>query len=206
MMHTKGEFSMNNLTILAQRLQQAMRERNFTQKKLADLVGVKPATISAYLKHTTGRDGKGVNPSLAIVIDIAKKLEVSLDWLCGISEKNITKKPDDAPLWLNDYLEDLVHVIRQGKLYVVEIHSNIENERGDTEIISNLYIQADDSVLDGFLKEYKKLYDLGHSGTLDESFVETYTQALIDKHKSYLFEWYFGTNWRQVNRQDYENI
>lgn len=63
----------------SERLVNARRICGKTQKALADVLGVKANTISAYEK------GKAV-PSIDSAAKLANELNVSLDWLCGMND------------------------------------------------------------------------------------------------------------------------
>ena len=52
---------------------------DLSQSELADLLGVQQPTISAY---ETG----SVEPTLSKLVAIARECNVSLDWLCGLSD------------------------------------------------------------------------------------------------------------------------
>jgi len=189
---------MSNLTIFAQRLKQVMYERNLTQKQLAELAEVRPATISTYLKNTTEGDSKGKNPSLSVAIEIADKLNVSLDWLCGISDKPTGKGIENAPLRMNEYLELLIYMMKRGGMWVKKDDRTVEDERGHEISISDISLVLEDTVLEEFLIEYKKLCECGEGGTFEKEFVDTYTQALINKFEGYVFDetrWDPGTKW-----------
>lgn len=62
--------------LYTERLKQARKEKELTQKQLADRVYIHKNLISAYECGT-------IIPPFTTVIAIAKVLEVSLDWLAG---------------------------------------------------------------------------------------------------------------------------
>ena len=65
------------LNIFALRLTNLMGIKNYTQQALADLVNVKRQTISQYLAGYTF-------PTLPVLLSLAKHLDTSLDYLCGL--------------------------------------------------------------------------------------------------------------------------
>ena len=69
-----GDFSM-----LANRLKELRTSLGKTQKEFSKIVGCTAATLSAY-------ENGSKSPSLEIVKNIAQKTDVSIDWLCGLSE------------------------------------------------------------------------------------------------------------------------
>ena len=62
-----------------QRLKKVLAERNMMQKELAEKIGVHEMAISRYI-----HGGRMV--SVSILIDICKALNVSADYLLGLSE------------------------------------------------------------------------------------------------------------------------
>lgn len=63
------------------RLKSARERLLLSQEELAELVGINKITISYY--ETGNR--KDMNPSITTVYKLSRILEVSIDWLCGIS-------------------------------------------------------------------------------------------------------------------------
>lgn len=68
------------MTEFARILKQTLDERGITQKWLADAADTKEATISRYIT------GVNKSPNVEILINIAKALNVSTDYLLGISD------------------------------------------------------------------------------------------------------------------------
>lgn len=68
------------MTDFARILKQTLDERGITQKWLADAADTKEATISRYI------NGVNKSPNAEILINIAKALNVSTDYLLGISD------------------------------------------------------------------------------------------------------------------------
>lgn len=63
------------------RLKSARERSLLSQEELAELVGINKITISYY--ETGNR--KDMNPSITTVYKLSRILEVSIDWLCGMS-------------------------------------------------------------------------------------------------------------------------
>ena len=62
--------------ILSQKIKTMRSLRNMTQKDFAAYIGIPQPTLSAY------ENGKN-NPTVNVLVEIADKCGVSLDWLCG---------------------------------------------------------------------------------------------------------------------------
>lgn len=90
---------MGDMAVFAERLKEARETKGLKQKELAEKIGVTPQTISAYEKT-------GKAPTMDNAISIAKILDVSLDWLCGIDQdvkkQNGTTTLGDAARFLHE--------------------------------------------------------------------------------------------------------
>ena len=69
--------------VFSERLKQARQAKGLSQAKLAEAVGVGQNAISNYEKA----GDKGSMPKLETAAEMAKTLDVSLDWLVGTTEK-----------------------------------------------------------------------------------------------------------------------
>ena len=74
---TKREIN-NDFITFSKRLRELRESLNMTQREFADYVGFTQATLSAY-------ENSLKIPSLDIVMRIASKCKISIDWLCGFS-------------------------------------------------------------------------------------------------------------------------
>lgn len=83
-----GGIKMNKTTeIFISRLDQARKEKGLTQRELANKVGVTEVSMSRYINGTRV-------PSGPIVVNIAKALGISVDYLVGTS--NVKKRQTNA--------------------------------------------------------------------------------------------------------------
>jgi transcriptional regulator with XRE-family HTH domain len=65
--------------MFGERLRRLRKEKDLTQKQLADKVGVSRATLAGY-------EVKGVEPSHSTLISLADELDCSVDYLLGVTE------------------------------------------------------------------------------------------------------------------------
>lgn len=77
--------------IFVVRLKELLQEKRIQQKELALAVGVSPKTINSYFCT-------GALPSIEILVNIAQYLNVSADYLLGLSDENRALIPDNDPL------------------------------------------------------------------------------------------------------------
>lgn len=68
------------LQVFADRLKELRLKKNITQKDFAEKIGVTAAALSAYENNVK-------NPSIAVAKRIAEVFHVSIDWLCGLTDK-----------------------------------------------------------------------------------------------------------------------
>ena len=71
---------MGEFEILGTRLKLLRKRLKVNQTEFSKMIGISSATLSAY---ETGVK----NPSLAVLKNIAETCNVSIDWLCGLSDK-----------------------------------------------------------------------------------------------------------------------
>lgn len=68
------------MQIFADRLKELRAKLGLTQKDFAEKIGVTAAALSAYENNIK-------NPSISVAKRIADKYHVSIDWLCGLTDK-----------------------------------------------------------------------------------------------------------------------
>lgn len=144
--------------MLSQRLRALRSEMKMTQKEFAEKIGFTQATLSAY-------ENNQKKPSLDIVMEIAKKCNVSIDWLCGLSDRtrndNYAETYGDVIQILADAWDAVRFRIIGGNPY---------------------YIAPYDDVLEFFFKDWSKILDLYYEGTIDR---KLYDLWLTDKRNIY---------------------
>ena len=67
------------MDVFAERLVEARKEKNFNQQELAKKIQIAASTLSAY-------EMSKKTPNIYAAYKMSKALNVSLDWLCGLSE------------------------------------------------------------------------------------------------------------------------
>ena len=131
------------------------RKGKMTQKEFSAFVGCTAATLSAY-------ENGSKSPSLEIIKGIAEKCHISIDWLCGLSDK---MKNSNEPETYADIIDLLVKIEKS-------IYFRVGKEK----------ITVSDSVLQYFLENWGKMLPLLHNGTIDD---KLYKLWLDDKKKEY---------------------
>lgn len=66
---------------LGEKLQTLRKSLNYTQKEFAEYLGIPQPSLSAYENDKN-------SPTVEVLINIATKCNISLDWLCGLNENS----------------------------------------------------------------------------------------------------------------------
>ena len=74
------EIDSSELQIFSNRLKELRSYKKITHKEFAEKIGITAAALSSY-------ENNGKNPSIAVVKRISEEFDVSIDWLCGFSDK-----------------------------------------------------------------------------------------------------------------------
>ncbi len=145
------------LQIFADRLKKLRTSLQLTQAQFVNGLGITASALSAYEKNLK-------NPSISVAKRIAEKYNVSIDWLCGLSDKKRNTNPvtyADAIDLLADAWDSLMFTVSGGNPSFIIFH---------------------DSVMQRFLSEWSKMLDLYYEGTIDE---KLYRLWLTEKKKEY---------------------
>jgi transcriptional regulator with XRE-family HTH domain len=146
---------MGDFSVLAVRIKELRKIMKMTQKEFSAFVGCTAATLSAY-------ENGSKSPSLEIIKGIAEECHISIDWLCGLSDK---MKNSNEPETYADIIDLLVKIEKS-------IYFRVGKEK----------ITVSDSVLQYFLENWGKMLPLLHNGTIDD---KLYKLWLDDKKKEY---------------------
>ena len=106
--------------ILSQKLKIMRNHRHMTQKDFAAYIGIPQPTLSAY------ENGKN-NPTVDVIIEIADKCGVSLDWLCGREGR---ERLSDEKTYSENARKTLVERIVKLENDVYELKRAKENNSG----------------------------------------------------------------------------
>ncbi len=162
------------------RLQQLRKDMNMTQKEFADLLEIPQPSVSAYENNKN-------TPNQDILVTIAKRCNVSLDWLCEISnnKKSITSMDDVV-----DFLFELLEISELG--FEIEVNRRPYNdiEAEDDRYYAQLTVYGNDSY--------------SENATLVEAINEI-NQA-YNKHKNYLMDDLYYQNQKELIKEKYQAI
>lgn len=164
---------MEEFDILAQRLKTLRSEMNMTQVQFAKKIGFTQATLSAY-------ENSQKKPSLDIIMDIAKKCEVSLDWLCGLSENK------RETLEFTNYRDAALIIL---KLIEIDIMTLYEAPITEGIVISSITptkilcceLKRNIKELNDFFQTYIDLLNLKLEGKIKQSVIDAWLLTALDE-------------------------
>lgn len=184
---------MADMRIFAERLKEARKRKDLTQRQLADKIQTTTATISAY--ESTNRQ-KGKNPSLENAQNLAKELNVSLDWLCGIeridtvSGNNMTGKQLLYSLialdkYFSRFMEEKVNIWTESIIDGASGKSDEEVTKllaiGALDVYEWTNIRIDSNSLLRFVDSYLNLKDLKKQGVMNDELFDICMDGLLNK-------------------------
>lgn len=155
-----------SLTVFAQRMKQAREAKSLKQNELAKAVGVTPTTISAYEKSDD--EGNGKKPTLENAQAIAEKLEVSLDWLCGMSDNVSTSYTDFTA---KEYFKSLITVLMETSSVF------------DDTLQNGIVLQNPDILR--FAKKISDLINVYRAGSIPDDLFDVCVEKIINDFNDY---------------------
>ena len=140
-----------------------------TQKELAEALNVSTVSISSY---ETGAK----TPSFDMVLNIAKKFNVSIDWLCGLSNN---MKPNNN---ITTYKELF-------QLFIIVLDARYENKETipiidtiDTEKPSVCLTLHDDLNFQNFFSKWCDVFKLHCEGTIDTDLYNMWIEKQLKEY------------------------
>lgn len=143
---------MGDFSTLAQRIKSLRISLKLTQREFAKKAGCTAATLSAY-------ENGSKSPSLEIVKGIAEAFNVSIDWLCGLSDKK------DLEHQFQTY-EDIVSVL-------FDIDDCTDMILGSDSDSLCPFLSFEDAPLNDFLNEWKDAANVLHNTSLSKEITQT---------------------------------
>ncbi len=145
-----------------------MTAKKITQKELAAAVGVTAATLSSYKNGSK-------SPTLPVAAAIAKELNVSLDWLCGLND---IRSENSENTTFSDIIRTLTDLSRMIKL---DLMTDYEVNNDTTCGMDPIYMRIDSGVMNSFLKEWKQVKGLFDAHTIGSNIYDPWiAQQLKD--------------------------
>ncbi len=153
---------MNNLQILSKRIKELRLSKKMTQTEFADAMGFTKTTLSAY-------ENNSKKPSLDLLLEISKRCDVSLDWLCGldVTNRNVFTTKD-----YSDVIKNLYYLL-QNKIVNFDI----------TDKDEYVSITTNDEIISSFILKYKHMKKLLQSNLIDQNLFDLWIQDVLNQYK-----------------------
>lgn len=168
-----------NMKVFAQRLKEARTNSGMTQKELADLSGVSTVMISAY-EQADKETGK--NPAMSSVYSIATVLNISIDWLCGLSDdmtigKNSTV--DYLKLFIDTsiYLQPVNHLMPKNTTTYKELFYDSKKN-----LIWNIPLKNNKETKE-LINDISRIRSIMQTGVATEDMISALINNLYKKYK-----------------------
>lgn len=161
------------LQIFADRLKELRTSLNLTQAQFVEDLGFTPSALSAYEKNLK-------NPSISVAKQIAEKYNVSIDWLCGLSEqRNIENE-------CSTY-SDIINIFVALERYLEFELKDITPSDGfdGFEYIPRYQMTIFDEKLGDFFKEWEKMRKLYIEKTIDYDLYRLWLDREIKKYNDF---------------------
>lgn len=146
---------MGDFSDMANRIRDLRLSIGMTQKEFAKKVGCTSATLSAY-------ENNSKSPSLEIVKNIAETFGVSIDWLCGLSER---ENGSSEPKTYSDIIFMLSDIEKKVDFRIAK-KTTFTDFKDNPSILCSLHFL--DQKLDSFLSSWSKYKGLLNEKMIDE--------------------------------------
>ena len=155
------------LSVFAERLRNLRNELGISQTEFVDGIGITASSLSAYEKNSK-------IPSIGVVKKIAEKYNVSIDWLCGLSEdKQINQE-------IKTY-SDLFKMLRK----INNVSENFCRFEGDFYEYSDTCKGAvifNDRFMAEMLDDWDKMIRLYYGKSIDKEVLNLWEEKTINKY------------------------
>lgn len=161
----------------AERMKEARNKAGFSQAELSRRTKISAATLSTYESNKEPK-----NPPIDKATSIAQELNVSLDWLCGLTndmDNNINNE-----ITFKNVMESIMLLVslNQVTISIQEINrGRYKPECGKVPIIV-----MDSQILKDFTREYQKVSELIKMADFDDYLNEELKKILTSKFSDYI--------------------
>lgn len=161
------------LQTFSERLKEFRISLGLTQAQFVEGLDITASALSSYEKNLK-------NPSISVAKRIAEKYNVSIDWLCGLTDK---KENNEKLITYADMIRMIIQLcdIETG-LNIWELEYEKEYYDFNEINVSKAYLKTIDNVITSFFKDWTQMYNLYKSGTIDK---HLYKLWISDRIKQY---------------------
>lgn len=166
---------MGELEIFSLRIKELRESTQMNQREFSQYVGIKQQTLSGYERGV-------VKPPIDIAKNIAQKCNVSLDWLCGLTDK---KSYNSEIKTYADMFQLIIKLTKTESFFgdwdIIFEDNSVYTDMSRTGIDS-AYLRNYDQTVAAFFKDWEQMQKLYKENTIDE---HLYDLWLSDKLKQY---------------------
>lgn len=172
---------MDKLKILALRLKELRDSLGLNQSEFSESIQLKQQTYSLYERGSN-------KPPIDLLIKIAEKYSVSLDWLCGFSNSkqekiNLDTFSDVLCLIFKLSFLDGIEVDTNFCKVKEEIYQNYPNIDSSYENFMMIYFN--DTRINNILRDWKKMLDHLKENLIDEEIFDLWIEKTLKKCNSF---------------------
>jgi transcriptional regulator with XRE-family HTH domain len=164
---------MGDNSSLSERIKELRKNMGLTQKEFAELINVSTVSVSSY-------ETEAKSPSLDMVINIAQKCNVSIDWLCGLSNKQGLSSSIHTYDELFQLFINLLETNYESTEQIIPIIDLV-----DTDTSSVVLTLHDDVNLQNFFTQWCKMFELRCNKTIDNELYQLWIEKELSKFKNH---------------------
>ena len=164
---------MAGIEIFSERLKEVRTNMGLSQSDFAKLIGITQQSLSSYEKCVS-------KPPLDIAIKISEKCNISLSWLCGLSDRITNNKLFRNYIDIIDIFFDIMNIAHLD-VYPIEIDFYIQKDCGD-QPFNGWGIAFTDKHLNEFLADWKKMRHLRAEGIIDNELYALWIEKTVNKY------------------------
>lgn len=166
---------MGECEVFSVRIRELRESFGMTQKKFSQYIGTKQQTLSAYERGL-------MKPPLDIVTEIAKKCNVSIDWLCGLTDKKNYKEEIKT---FSDVIVILDRLLSITKLGAFLTDIDAPSYSGPASYCPSLGALAfDNDTMTALIQEWEKYRNLGNDEELNQNINKMWIEQVIKKYNT----------------------
>lgn len=157
---------MSSFEIFQSRIKETREENGLTQKEFSEMIGFSQQTLSGYENGRT-------TPSLEAIAVIAQKCNVTIDWLCGLSDQ---KNTNDE---INTYADLFKLFIKLYKGF--EFSLETQNDPITYEHNTTIFTFTDE-VMPQFIDDWMNMLVLINSQSIDNELYSMWIEKTLPKY------------------------
>ncbi len=171
-----------DMELFAKRLKEARQNKGIKQKELSEITGISVAMLSAY-ENPNAKAGK--NPTLSTAYTLANALDVPIDWLCGLDDRNTHQNTEIILTSLLSFIFDNPYRTNIKREWWE--NPNATDSRDGIMLCWLEAVVEDSSLMSEFLSKAIELKLIAQKDILTSDMLETLKKNLIDRYSN--IEW-----------------